>query len=275
MGFRISSNIGALSAARYLSKAQRQTEESLRSIASGSRVDNPANDAAGFAISEQLKSQTAGLKQAKFNGEAAISFIQTAEGTLNEQNNILIRLRELGVIAASDTVGDLERDYLNNEFQQLVSEFDRIAKTARFGGKQLLTGDGTEFEFHVGENNGPENVIKFKLDANTQADQVGIQDLSVGDQDAAGESLENIDEAINKVVGTRASFGAAQSRFQYAIDNLSSQVQNIEAARSTIADVDLAEEVSNLTRSQIMTDIATSVLAQANASNSRVLKLIG
>tara|TARA_B100000749_G_scaffold279661_1_gene273084 strand:- start:66345 stop:67145 length:801 start_codon:yes stop_codon:yes gene_type:complete len=263
-----------MSAQRYLVKAQREGQKSLRALASGSRVEEPGNDAAGFAISESLRAQAAGLKQAKGNAESAIAFIQTAEGTLNEQNNIMMRLRELAVQSASDTIGEEERGYLDQEFQQLSSEFDRIAKSSNYGGKKLLTGENEEFQFHVGTNSGEENVIKFNLDANTTASKVGIDSLNVLDQDDALEAMEAIDEGLHTVLEARSTFGAAQSRFEYTIDNLSNQFQNVEEARSIIADVDVAEETANFARSQILQELSTSVLAQANHSHERALRLL-
>ena len=275
MSFRINTNVASLAARRYLTKAQRQSTKSLRALASGSRVNEPGNDAAGFAVSEHLRAQMSGLKQAQTNAESAIAFIQTAEGSLNEQNNILIRLRELAVQSASDTMGEEERKFLNKEYQALTHEFDRIARSATYGGKQLLTGQEEEFEFHVGVNKGDENVIKFNLSANTTGSEVGINDLSILDQDDALNALETIDEGLYKVLDARSTFGAAQSRFEYTVDNLSIQHQNISEAKSIIADVDVAEEMANYTRSQILQDLATSVLSQSNNSNQRALRLIG
>ncbi len=274
MSFRISSNVSALSAQRNLGKAQRATDKALKALASGSRVTDPADDAAGFAISQSLKSQLSGIKQAKFNAEGAISFIQTAEGSLNEQNNILIRLRELSVQSASDTIGDKEREYIEKEFSQLNAEFDRIALSTRYGGKQMLTGTNEEFEFHVGAFKGPENIIKFQLEANTTSEQIGIASLNVLDQDSAKDALDSIDDALFGVMDARSSFGAIQSRFQYAIDTLSAQYENIESARSLIADVDFADEITKLTKNQILQDVGVSVLAQANSNNANALRLI-
>ncbi|MBT4761865.1 MAG: flagellin FliC [Bdellovibrionaceae bacterium] len=274
MSFRISSNVAALVAQRNLGNAQRITDKALKALGSGSRVSDPADDAAGFAISQSLKSQLSGIKQAKFNAEGAVSFIQTAEGSLNEQNNILIRLRELSVQSASDTIGDNEREYLEKEFTQLNAEFDRIAQSARYGGKKMLVGTNEEFEFHVGAFKGPENIIKFQLEANTTSQEVGIADLSVLDQSSAKDSLDSIDEALLGVMDARSSFGAIQSRFQYAIDNLSSQYENIESARSIIADVDFADEITKLTKGQILQDVGVSVLAQANSGARNALMLL-
>lgn len=263
-----------MAAQRYLSINQRQAEKSMQALASGSRVTRPANDAAGFAIAEALRGQAAGTRQAKFNAENAISMIQTAEGGLNEQNNILIRLRELSVYSASDTIGDEERKFLNKEFQQLTAEFDRIALSTRFGNKQVLVGTGEEFEFQVGAYKGEENVVKFKLDANTTASNVGISGLDISDQDDAASTLADIDEAILKVSGARAEFGAVQSRFNYTIDNLAVQAENLDASRSLIVDADIAEEVTKLARANVLQDAGASVLAQANHDTARVLRLL-
>ncbi|MCB9024978.1 MAG: flagellin FliC [Bdellovibrionaceae bacterium] len=274
MPFRISSSSAAIAAQRYLSKSQREVDVSLKRLASGSRTVNAGDDAAGFAISEGLRGQIRGLKQASQNAESALAFVQTAEGGLNEQNNILIRLRELSVQSASDTIGDQEREYIDKEFQQLVQEFDRIALSTRFGHKQLLTGSGEQFEFHIGASKDQENVIKFALDANTTASEVGISGLAITDQDSARDIMSDIDTALSDIADARSTFGAVQSRFQYAIDNLSVQTQNLEEARSTLSDVDVAQEVTNLTKNQILQDIGVSVLAQANASSKRALALI-
>jgi flagellin len=275
MSLRIGSNVASLSAQRSLSKNQRQIEESFKALSSGSRLSTPQNDAAGFAISELLRGQVAGTKQSKTNAETAVAMIQTAEGSLNEQNNILVRLRELAVSSASDTVGNDEREFLDSEFQMLVSEFDRIAQVARFGTKQLLSGSGEEFSFQVGPYKGADNTIEFKLDSDTSGSSVGIDGLSVSDQGDARSSLEDIDAAVMQVAGARSKFGAIQSRLTFAIDNLDVQHQNLEAARSLIADVDVAEETSKLARAQILNEAGVSVLAQANQYPIKALKLIG
>ena len=274
MAFRIASNVVPVQAGRFLTQAQNQIDRSLGALASGSRVVRAGDDAAGFAIAESLRGQAGGTKQAKFNAESAVGLVQTAEGGLNEQNNILVRLRELAVYAASDTVSDVEREFLDSEFQQLTAEFERIARSTRYGNKQLLTGSGEKFEFQVGAFQGPENVIKFELDANTTADEVGIDGLSISDQGDATDTLSSLDEAIIKVSGTRANLGAMQSRLNYAINSLSVQAENLEAARSHIVDVDIAEEVTKLAQAQILQEAGTSVIAQANQSATRALRLL-
>lgn len=274
MAFRVSSLTAASAATRHLGRAQKQIDRSLQSLASGSRVVRAGDDAAGFAIAESLRGQLGGTKQAKFNAETAVSLVQTAEGGLNEQNNILVRLRELAVYSASDTIGDEEREFLNTEFQQLISEFDRIAKSTRYGNKQLLTGTGEEFDFQVGAFQGPENVISFKLDANTTSNDMEIAGLDITDQDEAASALEDIDNAIVKISGARSTFGAMQSRLGYAINTLAVQAENLEEARGHIVNVDMAEEVTKLAQAQILQQAGTSVIAQANMASARALRLL-
>jgi flagellin len=274
MALRINSNIASITAQRYLNKNQRQVEDSFKALASGTRLSTPQNDAAGFAVSELLRAQVSGASQSIKNARTAGALIQTAEGGLNEQNNILVRMRELAVNSASDTIGDREREFVNEEFQLLIAEFDRIAKSTRFGTKELLTGSGEEFSFQVGPNKGEENVIQFKLEIDTQSSSVGIDGLDIADQDNAVDSLSDIDEAVMLVAGVRARLGGVQSRFQFATDNLEVQKQNIEEARSIIADVDVAEETSKLARAQVLQEAGMSVLVHANAAPSKLVRLI-
>jgi len=274
MAFRVNNGVVSLSAQRHLAIAQRDIEHSLTALASGSRIVHAGDDAAGFAIAETLKAQLAGTKQSKMNAEMATSLIQTAEGGLQEQNNILVRMRELAVQSSSDTVGDDERKYIDTEFQQLSQEYDRIAKSTRYGNKQLLIGNGENFEFQVGPYKGAENVIQFKLDANTTGSSSGISGLDVSDRDNALDSLQAIDDGMKKVAEARATFGAAQSRFTHSIDNLAVQGENISVAIGNIEDVDVAEETAKLAQGQIAQQAGTAVMAQANSSASKILRLI-
>jgi flagellin len=274
MSFRISSSTTPMMAARYLQKAQHQLETSFSAISSGSRVSRAVDDAAGFAISENLRGQVGGTRQAKFNADMAQMMVQTAEGGLNEQNNILVRLRELAVYSASDTISDEERKFLQTEYSQLTSEFDRIAKSTRYGSKALLTGSGENFEFQVGAFQGKENVIDFSLDADTTASAVDIDGLDIGRKSAAVSTLKSLDSALSKVAGARSTFGAMQSRLQHASDALSVQAQNLEAARSQMVDVDVAEESSKLAAAQVQQQASIAVVAQANQSGARALQLL-
>jgi flagellin len=274
MSLRIGTNVASLSAQRALNEAERQTGRAMRQIASGQRIVSGGDDAAGFAISERLRGQAASLQQAKNNSEGAVGLIQVAEGGLNEQNNILIRLRELAVQSASDTVSDEEREFLEVEFTQLSEELDRIAKTTTYGSKSLLVGTNEEFEFHLGTGDSGSDIVRFQLEADTRADSLGIGGLSVGSQDDAKSALSEIDSGLMVVMRARSGFGAIQSRLEYAGNNLDIQRENILAARSRIADADIAQAVSDMTVGQIRGQFATSVLAQANVAAERALRLL-
>lgn len=274
MSLRIASINPSLTAQRYLNLSSRDVESAFSALASGTRFSKPGNDAAGFAISESLRGQIAGTKQAGRNGEGAIAMIQTAEGGLNEQNNILIRLRELAVQAASDTFGDTEREFMDMEFQQLSKEFDRIAKTTVYGNRSLLTGSGENFDFQVGTFKGEENRISFSLNANTTAAELGVDDLTVEDADDAQDTLEYLDEAMLELGRSRAEFGSMQARLQHAIDHLAVQSENLQIARSLVTDSDVSEEVSKLASAQIRQEAGISVLAQANQNPRSVMRLL-
>lgn len=275
MGLRIGTNVAAIAASRNLARSSEKVQHSLEALASGSRITQPGDDAAGFAISEQLRGQESGLLQARRNADNAIGFIQVAEGGLSEQNNIVVRLREIAVQAASDTVGDDEREFLDTEFQQMTAELDRIAQSTRFGQKKLLVGTNEEFEFFVGTSgNKDTDVIKYKLDADTRAEALGISGMSVADQDDAQSVLVELDESLTKLASTRAAFGAIQGRLEIAGNNLDVQRENIAEARSRISDTDIASETADLARNRVLQDFGVAVLAQANMSNDRALKLL-
>lgn len=275
MGLRIGTNVAAIAAARNLSRSSEQVKKSFQALSSGSRVTRPGDDAAGFAISEMLRGQESGLMQARRNADGAISLIQVAEGGLSEQNNILVRLREIGVQAASDTVNDDEREYLDTEFQQLTAEVDRIAETTRFGQKKLLVGSNEEFEFFVGTTGDSKtDVIRYKLDADTRADSLGVAGLGVSSKGDAQDVLKQLDESLAKLASTRAAFGAMQGRLEIAGNNLDVQRENIAEAHSRIADTDVAAETSNLAKGRVLQEFGTAVLAQANQAPERALKLL-
>jgi flagellin len=275
MGLRIGTNMASISAQRYLGKSEAMVTHASRALASGTRLVNAGDDAAGFAIAESLRGQASSLKQAHQNAENAGGLMQVAEGGLSEQNNILVRLRELAVQAASDTVGEDERGFLNTEFTSLVSEFDRIAQTTTYGHKKLLTGTDENLEFQLGANNTENDVVKYKFDTNTTASKVGIKGLDVSDKGDAKDALSTIDDAQTVVARARAGFGAMQERLQIAANNVDVQKENILEARSRIADTDIAEETSNLAQGRILEDVGTAVLAQANQNSERALKLLG
>jgi len=274
MGLRITTNLASIAAQRQIGLSQRQTEGNMKALASGNRFDNRGEGSADYSIAEHLRGQIAGMKAGKSNAENAQSFIQVAEGGLGEQNNLLIRMRELAVQAASDTFSDQERDLLNAEFVQLQEEVDRIAQTTQFGSKKLLSGENREYEFQVGAFKGEENIIRYKAETNTRAQELGVDSLNVADKSDARDSLETIDEALGKLATARANFGAIDSRLNSTIDHAALQAENLQAARSRIADTNVAQAVSDMYRNQALQQYQISVLNEANRYPGSVIRLI-
>lgn len=276
MGLRINTNTSALNAQRVLWGTKLGLDRSMEKLASGYRINRAGDDAAGLAISENLKAQVRGLKQASRNAQDGISLVQVAEGGMSEVSSILIRLRELAVQAASDTVGPVERQFLNVEFDQLTSEVDRISEGTEFNGTQLLAGVGAILDFQVGTRNNPEiDRVSFdasKADASSAA--LGINLTSVADKASAQNALSAVDQAIVSVSGMRADFGALQNRLQSTVSNLQVSVENMSAANSRIRDVDIAEETAELTKYNILLQAGTSVLSQANQQANVALGLL-
>jgi flagellin len=276
MGLRVNTNVASINAQRNLMGTKLALDKSLEKLSSGYRINRAGDDAAGLAISESLKSQIRGLKQASRNAQDGISLVQVAEGGLNETSSILTRLRELGVQAASDTIGPVERQFLNVEYDQLLSEIQRISEGTEFVGTQLLNGTGAVFDIQVGTRNNP-NIDRIVFDA-SKADAtiaaLGINLTSVADKASAQNSLSALDSAIISVSAMRADFGALQNRLQSTVNNLAVSNENMNAANSRIRDVDVAEETSELTRNNILLQAGTSVLAQANQSNAVALSLL-
>lgn len=277
MGIRISTNVAAINAQRTMANGQREIQKSMAQLASGSRITKSADDAAGLAISENLKSQGRSMIQAQRNANDGISMVQTAEGGLNEVSNILTRIRELGIQAASDTVGDRERGFTDKEVQQLKSEMQRISQTTRFGNTQLLNGSGNTFDFQVGiNNNDSEDRIQYDSSmTNATIDELGVDSLDFTSKEGAQSALAKLDDAQFKVNGYRASLGAIQNRLQSTADNLGVMHENISAANSRIRDTDVAQATSEMTRNTILLNANTSVLGQANSTPQLALKLLG
>lgn len=274
MGLRINTNVASLAAQRALSQSQRSTERAMKQLATGNRFADLSEGSADFAIAEHLKGQTKGMAAAKNNAENAVSFVQVAEGGLNEQNNLLIRMRELSIQSASDTFSDTEREMIEMEFQQLLTEFDRIAKTTSFGSQKLLSGVEKDYEFQVGAYKGEENIIRYKSNANTTASELGISGLSVVSKGDARDSLETIDEALTSIGKARANFGAMQSRFDSVTSYTAVQMENLQAAQARIADTDVAKATSEMAKGIALQQYQLAVLATANQVPGQILKLI-
>lgn len=277
MGLRISTNVPSLNAQKNLSFTQRATDRSLARLSSGFRINQAADDAAGLAISENLKGQIRGLRQASRNANDGISLVQVAEGGLNEVSNMMIRLRELAVQASSDTLGDTERKFLDTEYQQLKSEIQRIAEVTQFNGRDLLNGTGGMIDIQVGTHNDAfKDRISFNASAaNASLEALGVVAESVASKEAAQTSIDAVDKAIVSVNAIRANFGAMQNRLTSTTANLAVADENLSAANSRIRDADIAAESSEMVRNNILTQAGVSTLAQANNLSQVALKLLG
>jgi len=277
MGLRINTNLQAMIAHRNLDTNRRAQETSLERLSSGNRINRAGDDAAGLAISERIRASTRSLAQAGRNAQDGISMIQVAEGGTNEISNILVRMRELSIQGASDTIGDKERSFIDKEMQQLRAEIDRIASTTEFNGNKLLNGSGKQFDIQVGLNNNP-NQDRLTFDAqeqNISINALGLNGIATLTKETSQGNLEKLDNALTRLNENRSALGALQNRLQSTINNIGTYRENLEAARSRIRDTDMAAETSELTKNNILSQAGISVLGQANQNPQQVLKLLG
>jgi len=277
MGIRINTNVNSLAAQRNLGGTAAAQQKSLEKLASGTRINHAADDAAGLAISEKMRASVRSLAQDMRNANDGISMIQTAEGAMNEVGNILTRFRELSVQAASDTIGDTERGFIDKEVQQLHAEINRIASATEYNGQKLLNGEGGKLEIQVGLNNNPDE-DRFYYDSsrtNVSTGSLGVEGITVKSRQDAQENLSKIDGAIKTLTENRAEMGALQNRLQSTVANIQVYSENLQSARSRIADVDMASETAELTRTNILSQSGASVLSQANQNSMIALKLLG
>ncbi len=277
MGMRVSTNIAAVNAQRNLSTSQRLMQKSMAQMASGNRINVAADDAAGLAISERLKSAIRSGVQAQRNANDGISMVQVAEGGLTEISNIITRLRELGIQAGSDTTGPVERGFLDKEVQALKEEIQRIALTTTWGSTKLLDGSSPTFDFQVGIFNDAFNdrIYFHAGENNATIDTLQLGSLDYTNKEGAQEALGLLDDAQTHVNGIRAGLGALQNRLTSTSENQGIMNENMAAANSRIRDADIALASSELTRNQILLQAGVSTLAQANSVNQMALKLIG
>ena len=272
MSLRINQNIDAFNSYRNLSVTQGQMSKSLEKLSSGYRINRAADDAAGLAISEGLRAQTGGLKVAVRNAQDGISVVQTAEGALTETHSILQRMRDLAVQASNDgAVSDTDKAKADKEFQELTKELDDIAGKTNFNGTKLLDGTYASKAFQVGANSG--DTLTVSIGDMKSATLLGAtQDVTTAA--TAGTALTAIDAAIEKVSDQRAGLGAVQNRLEHKINNLNVAVENLSASESRIRDTDMAAEMMSFTRSQILSQAGTAMLAQANQAPQGVLSLL-
>jgi len=274
MGLRVNTNVASLNAQKNLSSVNEQLSTNFRRLSTGLRIATAADDAAGLAISERLRSQVRSLEQAKRNSNDGISLLQTAEGSLNEANGILVRLRELAIQASNGTVSGQDKDTLNTEFGTLVGELNRIGRSTAFNGVNLLDGSASTVSFQVGLGTTTTiDQIQVTLSPSLST-SLSLNSLDIGSQGNTSLAIANVDAAINAVSGLRGRLGAAQNRLTSTINNLASTVENLSAAESRIRDVDVAYETAQLTRNQILQQASISILSQANSQPQSALNLL-
>lgn len=303
---RINQNISAMNTQASMVRSDNAISKSLERLSSGLRINRAADDAAGLAISEKMRGQIRGLKQAARNAQDGISLIQTAEGALNETHAIVQRMRELAVQAANDTLTDADRQEIQKEINQLTQEVDRIAATTEFNTKKLLRGVSTTvtsgsgsgatttttiedltLKMHIGANkdqtmtvtisNMDTGALEIGLDASGNTVDEGVDataGLNVSTQSGANAAIQKFDNALSKISSERAKLGAYQNRLEHTISNLDTARENLSASESRIRDVDMAEEMANFSRAQILMQASTAMMAQANAKPQAVLQLL-
>ncbi|MEO7164421.1 MAG: flagellin [Bdellovibrionia bacterium] len=278
MGLRINTNVPSLVAQRHLRTTRSNLDRSFERLSSGLRINHAGDDAAGLAISELLKAQIRGYTQSERNAQDGISVVQIAEGALEEVSNLLIRLRELGVQSASDTLSDNERSFLNIEYQQSLDEINRIANSTQFNQTPLLNGSSGNYDIQIGLGNNP-TIDRIRLFESSSADvstiSLGINLSSVSDKLSAQNCFAPLDGALNHVTSVRAQLGAIQNRLQSIVNNIRLSRENLSSANSRIRDMDMAEETTELTKNQILSQSGISILAQANSSVKTALNLLG
>lgn len=269
--------MASINGQRQLFNTNLSMMKAMERLSSGYRINRAADDAAGLAISENLRAQIRGLKQANRNAQDGVSMVQVAEGGLSEISNMLIRMRELAIQASSDTVGDRERGFTDAEFQQLKLEIQRVAEVTEYNGTPLLSGVGGLLEFQVGVHNDPFNDrIGFDSSAADSTNAaLGIAAESVSSKQGAQATLSVIDDAMVRVNSMRANFGALQNRLVSTMNNLNIAHENLSAANSRIRDTDVAEQTAELAKQNILMQSGISVLGQANQVKNLALKLLG
>jgi flagellin len=277
MGLRIATNVQALNAQKNLYGTGNEISTTMARLSSGFRINRSSDDAAGLAISESLRAQIRGFKQANRNANDGISLVNVAEGGLNSVSNMLVRLRELAIQTSSDTISDRERALVDVEYQQIKEEIERVAQTTQFNGTYLINGTGGMLDFQVGNYNDPLN-DRISFDAgygNASLASLGIMDLNVLTKEASQETLQFVDDAMTYIGSARAQLGALQNRLQSTSESLATAEENFAAANSRIRDTDIAAESTNLAKNNILMNAATAVLSQANTQQQLALKLLG
>lgn len=267
----INHNLSAINTQRQMYKTSTSQAKASEKLSSGLRINRAGDDAAGLAISEKMRGQVNGLNQASRNAQDGISLIQTAEGALDETHSMLQRLRTLAVQSANGTYITKDRANLQEEVSQLTQEITELANKTEFNKMKLINGSTASVSFQVGANNGQE--IKIVM-SNMRASSLGVSGLSLSSQAAAKSAITKLDSAINKVSAFRAKLGAVQNRLEHTIANVDNAAENLQSAESRIRDTDMAKEMMEFTRTNVLSQATQSMLAQANAKPNQVLSLL-
>ncbi|MDQ0299546.1 flagellin [Salibacterium salarium] len=276
---KINSNIQALNAYRNLNQNQTELSKNLEKLSSGLRINKASDDAAGLAISEKMRSQIRGLDQAERNAMDGVSLIQTAEGAMQEVNSMLQRMRELSVQSANDSNSESDREQIQKEIDALTDEVDNISENTEFNTKSLLNPDSSgaggsgqlSLSFQIGPNS--DQTIELNI-SGMDSETLNIDNVDVGTQSGASAAISTFDEAINTVTSARSELGAVQNRIEHTVNNLQITHENLSSAESRIRDADMAEEMTEFTRNNIINQSATAMLAQANQMPQGVLQLL-
>lgn len=276
MGLRINTNELAIAAQRNLEQTEKRMQSVVQRLSSGSRIVKASDDPAGLSISDGLNAQVRSLGQAIRNAQDGVSLVQVYEGGTNEISNMLVRMRELAMQSATDTVGDKERSMIDNEVQQIKMEIDRIAKTTKYASRELLAGDRIVLDFQVGTENqdGVDRITFDPGDTNLTASGISVDGIQVSDKEGAQDALSSVDEALSKVNDIRSRIGSVQGRLNSTQIAQSIFQENLSAAKSRIKDADMAQESANLARESILRQAGVAVLTQANETPKLALNLL-
>jgi len=274
MGLRVNTNIASINAQRNTAQVTSRLARNYQRLSTGLRISTAADDAAGLAISERLRSQVRSLGQASRNANDGISLVQVGEGALNEVSNILVRLRELAIQSANGSSSTADKDTIKEEFTSLVNEIDRIAQSTEFNGIKLLDGSSSSVTFQVGINTDP-GIDQLNVSLTPAlTTTLGLSTLDVGSGGDSEFAISQVDAAINSVSELRGRFGSLQNRLQSTIANIGVAAESLSAAESRIRDVDVAFETAQLTRNNILQQASISILSQANAQPQTALQLL-
>ncbi len=265
-------NLTAMNANRQLGITTSSQAKSSEKLSSGYRINRAGDDAAGLTISEKMRSQVRGLNKASSNAQDGVSLIQVAEGALGETHSILQRMNELATQAANDTNTSIDRGAIQKEINQLTSEIDRIRSATQFNTMDLIDGSFTKKNLQVGSLEGQGITISIR---NMDASTIGVKNLNMSTFSTAGSAMTKIQSAINQVSEQRSYLGALQNRLEHTISNLDNISENTQAAESRLRDTDMAEEMVEYSKNNILAQAGQSMLAQANQSNQGVLSLLG